>query len=159
MKEELTRVKPPKISGSFADREKGRNINISTLLGTKASKWVKKKNSYSPDVHFAKVKPLIATFLLNKRRRRNADQFTGLWRRMEGGKTTYNAKLKEKQHRTATSVICIFIIQQLKRLMAPSISSLLCAGLDQKCSPLCLLTEMTLSRRRPLRPRGRLTVL
>lgn len=158
MKEELTSVKPPKISGSFADREKGRNINISTLLGTKASKWVKKKQFFT-GCTFSKVKPLIATFLLNKRRRRNADQFTCLWRRMEGEKTTYNAKLNEKQHRAATSVICIFIIQQLKRLMAPSISSLLCAGLDQNCSPLCLLTEMTLSRRRPLRPRGRLTVL
>lgn len=42
---------------------------------------------------------------------------------MERGKTTYNAKINEKQHRTGALAICIFIIQQLKRLMAPSISS------------------------------------
>lgn len=47
---------------------------------------------------------------------------------MKGGETTYNAKINEKQHRTGALVICIFIIQQLKRLMAATISSPLCCA-------------------------------
>lgn len=47
---------------------------------------------------------------------------------MDVGKTTCNAKINEKQHRKGALVICIFIIQQLKRLMAPSISSPLCCA-------------------------------
>lgn len=58
--------------------------------------------------------------------------------------------------------ICIFIIQQLKRLMAPSISSAPRAlrwGRDQNCSPLCLWQRWHCLGGRPLSSGGRLTVL